>query len=298
MIRIALMGGGDLMRRVVERIQAAPDMQIVRVFLTSDMGETGALKLVSTLEELDRELFDVCLACNYIKLLPVDFVTKHKVINSHAGLLPRWRGIHGNGWAMLNGEKEIGITFHRVNEVMDGGPIVHQQAFAIDDGDTYGEVKDRIEAYYLDHIVSILRDYAKGSLPERPQEEDLATYVGRRGMRDCYLSWELTSDQVVDFVRALAPPGGPGAFTVYRNEKLIILDAEKIPVQVYQEIPGHVVRHLPGKGVYVKTGDGLVLVRQVEFRDKVCRADELFKTVGVRLGIDLIGDQLRQLNLI
>jgi methionyl-tRNA formyltransferase len=219
------------------------------------------------------------------------------VLNCHGGLLPRYRGYHGNGWAFINGEAEIGYTIHRVDATLDGGPIVYQSRVAVTEDTTFGELKARLMDDLVERLPGVLRAYLDGALAERPQDIRDATFVARRHPRDCYIEWDEPSAQIERFVRALAPPAAPGAFTVFRDKKLVIRSADVYATAPYREIPGHVVYRIEDRGVLVKTGDGVLLVKEVEYDGAILAALDLFPTMGYRLGLDLVGERLASLGI-
>jgi methionyl-tRNA formyltransferase len=302
-MKVALLGSGS----VFDRVGAALTRSGVDVVGALDSNHApdsatrprlGAVPWLSSLDEVAAHHPDLCFTCDYHRLLPADFVRTQRVVNSHGGLLPKYRGYHGNGWAFLNGEAEIGYTIHRVDATLDGGPVIYQQRFPITARATFGELKTQIIDDLVQKLPHVLRAYLQGELPEVPQDIRQATFVGRRHIRDCFIDWSRSSEQIDRFVRALSPPAAPGAFTVFRDRKLVILSTELYSTAPYQEIPGHVVYRLEDRGVLVKTGDGVLLVKEVQYRGTTIQAFDLFPTTGYRLGIDLVGERLKSLGIL
>jgi methionyl-tRNA formyltransferase len=302
-MRIALVGTGSVFERVLMALSRA-GFDVVAA-LDSDPTASSAkgsrpeaAHWVSSLDELASHSWDLCFACDYHRLLPADFVRARTVLNCHSGLLPRYRGYHGNGWAFINGERETGYTIHRVDSTLDGGPVIYQRRVPITEDATFGELKAQLLDDLVETLPRVFRAYLGGGLPERPQDERDATFVGRRHVRDCYIDWSRSSEEIERFVRALAPPAAPGAFTVFRDRKLVILSTELYSTACYEEIPGHVVYRLEDRGVLIKTGDGVLLVKDVEYDGTALAALDLFKTTGYRLGIDLVGERLKSLGIV
>jgi methionyl-tRNA formyltransferase len=301
-MRIALLGTGPLFDRVLTALYS--DGFDLVAFDSNGGADPAAgsrpeaVCWVSSLDDLAACSWDVCFACDYVRLLPAELVRARRVLNSHGGLLPRYRGLHGNGWAFINGEAEIGYTIHRVDGTLDGGPIVYQRRFPIAPEATFSELKARINDDIVESLPRVLCGYLGGELPERPQDLRDATFVGRRHVRDCYIEWGRSSEQIERFVRALSRPAAPGAFTVFRDRKLVVLSTELYSTAPYDEIPGHVVYRVEGRGVLVKTGDGVLLVKEVEYEGTTLPALELFPKPGYRLGIDLVGEKLQSLGIL
>lgn len=195
----------------------------------------------------------------------------------------------------INGEAEIGYTIHRVDSTLDGGPIIYQQRIPVKDDAVFGELKTELMDDLVERLPKIFRGYLDGALLERSQDIREATFVGRRQLRDCYIEWTQSSEHIERFVRALLPPAAPGAFTVFRDKKLIILSAQLYETAPYHEIPGHVVYRLEDRGILVKMGDGVLLVKEVDYEGERLGALDLFATTGYWLGVDLVGDRLKSL---
>jgi methionyl-tRNA formyltransferase len=303
-VKVIMLGSGPGFDRVLAALSRAAGIHVVAAWNGYDTGDSPTesrlegVHWLSSIDEVASHDTDLCFACEYHRLLPADFVQTHTVLNSHGGLLPKYRGFHGLGWAFINGEAELGYTIHRVDSTLDGGPIIYQGRFPIRDGATFSEFKAQLLDDLVEKLPYVLRAYVDGELPEMPQDIRQATFVGRRHLRDCFVDWTRSSVQIERFVRALSPPAAPGAFTVFRDEKLVILSTELYPTEPYDEIPGHVVYRLEDRGVLVKTGDGVLLVKDVEYRGESVRALDLFPRPGFRLGIDLVGERLRSLGIV
>lgn len=302
-MRIAVVGTGPTFERVLTALdRSGVDLVAALDSGPADDGATNsrvkAARWVSSLDELASHSWDLCFACDYQRLLPAEFIQGRRVLNSHGGLLPRYRGYHGNGWAFINGEAEIGYTIHRVDCTLDGGPIVYQRRFPITPQATFSQLKAQIVSDLVENLPRVLRAYLGGDLPELPQDLADATFVGRRHIRDCYIDWTRSSEEIERFVRALSPPAAPGAFTVFRERKLVILSTELYNPVPYHEIPGHVVYRLEDRGVLVKTGDGVLLVKDIEYDGTTLAALDLFTTTGYRLGIDLVAERLKSLGIL
>lgn len=262
------------------------------------LAEENNIKISCELSDVFLWEPECIIMISYGKLLPEEIINKYEVINVHYGLLPKYRGLHTVAWALINGEKEIGYTVHLVNDKIDGGDIIFQQAIEVNDDDNVWTIMEKLDALMSKNICSILDNYFKGNIKPIKQDDSKATYFARRNITDCYIDWSLPSEVLFNFIRALVPPY-PGAFTVYKGKKIIITEAEKYNTPEYTEVCGHVVNRIPGKGVLVKTGDGVLLIKKIKTQDgnEIC-ADKFFKSTGARLGINLVEMQLRKLKLI
>ncbi len=147
--------------------------------------------------------------------------------NLHGSLLPRYRGRAPANWVLVNGETQTGVTLHRMIEHADAGPILAQQAVAIDPEDTalslHGKLRKAAGALLRDSLPLL----ALGVLPEVEQDESQASHFGRRTTADGLLDWHRPARQLYDLVRAVTQPY-PGAFCQVGEQKLIVWSAEVV----------------------------------------------------------------------
>lgn len=184
-------------------------------------------------------------------------------LNFHAGKLPHYRGKNVVNWALINGETEIGITGHYMDEGIDTGDIVLQRALPIGWTDTYGDVLDRVVAAFPDLVETALALIADGKAVRRPQAHLPGTYFAARREGDEWLDWSDTSFNLHNKVRAITRPG-PGARTALDGKTILVWRAFYDPEWAkYLATPGSVVSRILGKGVVVKTGDSVLLLEEV-----------------------------------
>lgn len=126
--------------------------------------------------------------------------------NLHASLLPQYRGAAPINWAIINGEKETGVTTFLLNEHIDEGSLLMQERTPITPEDTAETLHDRLADMGSRLVVSTLRGLAEGSLQGRPQEvSDQLRPAPKIFKADCAINWNLPGKKIVDFVRGLFP---------------------------------------------------------------------------------------------
>jgi methionyl-tRNA formyltransferase len=186
-------------------------------------------------------------------------------LNFHAGKLPFYRGRNVINWAIINGEEEIGITGHWMDDGIDTGDIVLQRTLPIGWTDTYGDVLERVTAAIPSLAVDTVELVAAGRGAGRVQRALPGTYCGGRGPGDEWFEWSAASEYLHNFIRAITRPG-PGARTSLRGEEIIVWAAffDRAWPR-YLGNPGQVVGRSPD-GVVVKTGDSTLLLTEVESR--------------------------------
>jgi methionyl-tRNA formyltransferase len=230
---------------------------------------------------------DLALSVSYNQVLrrPLLDTIPLGFINFHAGKLPWYRGRNVINWAIINGEEEIGLTAHFMDEGIDTGDIIMQCSVPINWIDTYGDVLDRVTRVLPAVVLDAVRLVAFGEARRTPQGESLGTYFGGREAGDEWLDWSDTSCNIYNKVRAITRPG-PGARTVLGGRRLIVWNAfydQTWPR--YIATPGQVVGRTES-GVRVKTGDSTLLVQEVQFADEDPQTPQW--PIGTRLGINLI----------
>ncbi len=130
------------------------------------------------------------------------------VVNLHASLLPKYRGAAPINWAMIEGEKETGVSVIGLAQRMDAGLVYAQVRAAIDPLETAGELHDRLARMGPGAIGSVLRDYQQGALHGVAQDESLASKAPKLSKADGWVDWGLPAEQVVARIHGLTPwPG-------------------------------------------------------------------------------------------
>jgi methionyl-tRNA formyltransferase len=180
-------------------------------------------------------------------------------VNCHAGKLPFYRGRNVLNWALINDEKEFGITVHYIDDGVDTGDIIMQSSYPIDDTDDYGTLLSKA---YSECPVILHRaiQAIHGGTAKRTPQSSLAgagLICTQRIQGDERLDWSAPSRDVFNFVRALADPG-PKATTNIGSIPVKINKVELIPgAPVYKGIPGAILAK-EGSDFLVKTGDSYV----------------------------------------
>jgi methionyl-tRNA formyltransferase len=206
-------------------------------------------------------------------------------LNFHAGLLPRYRGRNVVNWAILNGETEIGITAHFMDEGIDSGDLVLQRTLPIGWTDTYGTVLDRVVAAFPDLVEDAISVIAAGKATRTPQDHARATYFGGRGEGDEWLDWSASSRDLHNKIRGIARPG-PGARTTVDGSPVVLWSAYWDPAwPSYAATPGQVVGR-DREGSVVKTGDSVLLVKEIQEPGAAPRMPDW--PIGARLGGGLV----------
>lgn len=205
---------------------------------------------------------------------------RYHAINCHAGKLPFYRGRNILNWALINDEREFGITVHYIDTGIDTGDIIEQRTFPITDGDTYQTLLSVAHRECPALLASAVQKIMDGTATRHPQREihPVGMYCGQRTTGDERLKWDQTSRQVFNFVRAICAPG-PGARSLVRHgEQTFEIRIERtrmIPdAPVYAGIPGQVL-YRTGDGFVVKTQDSFLEVTEYQAEQNIRVGDRL-----------------------
>lgn len=131
--------------------------------------------------------------------------------NLHASLLPRYRGAAPINRAVMNGDKETGVTTFLLKHEIDTGDILRQESISIADDENVGSVHDRLMHLGAQVTVETLRDLANGTARPMPQRDEEATPAPKIFKDDCRIDSSLTTEQVRNHIRGLSPY--PAAWT-------------------------------------------------------------------------------------
>lgn len=166
---------------------------------------------------------DVIASVNYLFIIDQKIIklAKQLCFNIHGSLLPKYRGRTPHVWAVINNEKETGITAHIIDEGCDTGDIIKQIKVQILEEDIGASILEKYKKLYIPLVEDVLSNFKSGTLSSHKQDENKATYFGKRTPDDGRIDWSWSAERIVNWVRAQANPY-PGAFTFYNNKKIII----------------------------------------------------------------------------
>ncbi len=153
-------------------------------------------------------------------------------VNLHGSLLPQYRGAAPINWAVINGEKETGVTTFKLKHEIDTGDILLQQSFSIGENDTAGEVHDTMKEIGAAVLVKTVKGLIDGSLKETSQDSGLTTenshllkHAPKINTETCKINWSQPVENIFNLVRGLSPY--PAAFTIMNEKMLKIYSAKK-----------------------------------------------------------------------
>lgn len=172
---------------------------------------------------------DVCVVAAYGKIIPKEYleIPKFGFLNVHPSLLPKYRGASPIQTAILNGEKETGVTIILMDEKVDHGPIIAKRELRIASQDDYPALEHKLAKLGAEILIETLPKWVAGKIKPVEQNHDKATYTKKFSWPDGKIDWQKSADEVDRQTRALNPE--PGTWTTWDNKILKIL--ESLPIE-------------------------------------------------------------------
>ncbi len=180
---------------------------------------------IKTLKELNADL-QVIVA---FRMLPeiVWNMPKQGTINLHASLLPQYRGAAPINWAIINGEKESGVSTFFLQHKIDTGNILFKEVVAIADDDTAGTLHDKLMETGAGLLVKTVKEVESKRFTETPQDaiaEENLKHAPKLFKADCEINWNRPAKEIYNHIRGLSPY--PAAFTSFQDKNLKIFAAQ------------------------------------------------------------------------
>ncbi len=212
----------------------------------------------SELEEIINLKPDLIVTAAFGQLLPKSLLDapKHKAINVHASLLPKYRGGAPIHYAVMNGEKKTGITIMYMAEKLDAGNIISQDEVEILENDTVGEVHDKLATLGTDLLKRTLPTIFNGTNDSIVQDDSLATFASNISREDERIDWTKDAQTIHNHIRGLSP--WPVAYTTMDGKNLKLWRSEI--VENVKGKPGEIIETTKD-AIIVATGseDGVAL---------------------------------------
>jgi methionyl-tRNA formyltransferase len=181
-------------------------------------------------------------------------------INVHASLLPRYRGAAPVHRAILEGERETGVTIMRMVKALDAGPMLATARRAIGPDETSEDVERALSRLGAPLLVSVVDALSAGPVPGAPQDDGAATYAHRITREDGIVDWTRSAEAVHNLIRGLHP--WPHAFTFHRGQRLILRRSEKGSPDPFSG-PGTILE-ASGDRLHVATADGVIAITELQ----------------------------------
>ena len=220
------------------------------------------VKQQQALERIEAAGADFLVVIAFGHVLPPAIlqIPKLGAINSHASLLPKYRGPAPIQWAVINGESETGITTMMMDKGLDTGDILMVAKEPIGPEDTAGTLHDRLAKVSADLLIDTLNAFADGNLTPIKQDSDQATYAPLLKKRDGHINWRKPATAIENFIRGVTP--WPGAFTFHGGKRIKIFKSRPIDKPCDLQ-PGTTLESFPDS-LWVATGEGVLSILELQ----------------------------------
>lgn len=183
---------------------------------------------VEGVEDLKKLNPDVMITCAFGQILSQEIlnIAKFGVLNIHASLLPKYRGASPIHYAILNGEKETGITIMKTDIGIDTGNILISESISIGETETCGQLFERLSFLGADLIMKALEVIESGCAKFIKQDHSKATFTKMIKKQDAFIDWQDSAVNVYNKIRAFNP--APIAYCMIKGEPFKIYSAEVV----------------------------------------------------------------------
>ncbi|MDD3050184.1 MAG: methionyl-tRNA formyltransferase [Candidatus Cloacimonetes bacterium] len=211
---------------------------------------------------------DLSISMSFNQIIKKELRGTNKLgfINCHAGKLPYYRGRNILNWVLINDEKEFGVTVHYIDDGIDTGDIICQEAVPIVDEDNYSTLLDKAIAKCPDVLLDAVNRIANNNVNPIRQNHLSGSYFSYRREGDEIIDWNWNSRRIFNFIRALVKPS-PGAQTSLGGKRIYIWESEETSFKNYISTCGEIIKR-DEDGVYVKTGDNVIKITKVSYETK------------------------------
>ena len=206
----------------------------------------------------------ICVVA-YGKIIPEEIldIPKFGCINVHPSLLPKYRGAAPIQWAIINGDKETGVTTMYMDKGMDTGDMILKQKVSIENDETSGELWDRLSKIGAKLLIETIEKIENGTVTREKQSNDfsMAPMLNKEMAK---IDWKNKSAvEIKNLVRGLNPI--MGAYTFKDDKKIKFWKVDTIKDNINENIEnGTVVKSNEKEGLFIKAKDGILSVLEIQ----------------------------------
>lgn len=175
---------------------------------------------------------DINIVCKYGLIIPESVLNsaKHGSINSHASLLPKYRGASPIQSVLINGETETGVTMMVMDKEMDHGPILAQATLAINPDENCFELSERLAPLESELLIKTIPDFIAGKITPQEQDHAEATFCTELTREDGQVDGNKTATEIYNLFRGLTP--WPGIWTMWNEKRLKLLKIAPADIKI------------------------------------------------------------------
>lgn len=217
---------------------------------------------ISILEELKP---DAIVVVAFGQLIPKTILElpEHGCINVHASLLPMYRGAAPIQWAVINGDKESGVTTMRMDEGLDTGDMILKETVTLAEDETGGSLFDKLSETGANLLIRTLDAINAGTATyEKQPAESTTAYAAMLTKKDGLVDWQRPAAELECLIRGLNP--WPSAYTRYRGKTLKLWAAKVEEQGGYETLQPGMAAEVTKTALKIQTGDGLLSITELQ----------------------------------
>lgn len=232
-------------------------------------------EFVDSLQKLNADLFVIVA----FRILPEAVFTlpSKGSFNLHGSLLPKYRGAAPIQWALINGEKETGVTTFFLKKKVDTGNVLLQRHIPISENDNLGILHDRMSIVGADLVLETINLIKENNAVETPQDDSLVCPAPKITKDICRIDWNKPVEEIHNLIRGLSP--FPGAFFEVDNKKYKVF--KTLPSSLSNLKPGEIVESKKQIFIGAKVGALEIIEIQPEGRKRM-KTDEFLRGYSLK----------------
>ena len=225
------------------------------------------VKIREAKDVLEKTEADVCVVAAFGQIIPASILhmKKYGCINVHASLLPKYRGAAPIQWAVIDGEKESGVTIMQMDEGLDTGDMLAKAIVPLDEKETGGSLFDKLSEAGGRLCVETLAKLEKGEITPEKQGESPTAYASMLDKKMGNIDWNKSAVVIERLVRGLNP--WPSAYTHLDGKTLKIWACDVLPQSAPKGESGEILE-VTKDAIHVQTGDGILVLREIQLAGK------------------------------
>ena len=225
------------------------------------------VKIREAKDVLEKTEADVCVVAAFGQIIPASMLhmKKYGCINVHASLLPKYRGAAPIQWAVIDGEKESGVTIMQMDEGLDTGDMLAKAIVPLDEKETGGSLFDKLSEAGGRLCVETLAKLEKGEITPEKQGESPTAYASMLDKKMGNIDWNKSAVVIERLVRGLNP--WPSAYTHLDGKTLKIWACDVLPQSASKGESGEILE-VTKDAIHVQTGDGILVLREIQLAGK------------------------------
>lgn len=215
---------------------------------------------LAELRELKPDIIVTVAYGGYLKK-KIRRLPQYGCLNLHPSLLPLYRGSSPINFALLNEDKQTGISIFKIVAKMDAGPLVLQQNYPILEDDNFTKLSTKLAKKGAEEMIKVLQMYEKEAVNFVQQDHAKATFSHKLYKQDMLIDWNLPSEKIYNLVRALAEY--PAATAAFRKKRIKLINLEKTE-RNSDKASGTVLQVIKNIGIEVATEDNNLIIKEVQ----------------------------------